>query len=226
MLTEDQIKAVLPVSMKKTINKKLIDEINSTLGQDTELLRVYRDNVLGYISVIKDGRFKIKDYLNAVKYVTFKLLGDTHINAYIKTFPERYQRHLKLGSTREKICSYASMYNGNKLVLLILKQSLIPTYILNADTYQETVNILANIVKDTNIHPRDRVSAGNSLLTHLKSPEVKKIELDVTNKQDSIMNQLRDSTEQLVIAQRNMIMSGNKSAKEIIEQDIIMEVIE
>jgi hypothetical protein len=66
-----------------------------------------------------------------------------------------------------------------------------------------------------------RSDAANSLLTHLKRPEVTKIELDVGLKEDKTITDLRQATMALAASQRAMIKSGMMNAKEVAHSQII-----
>ena len=80
-LTIDQFKQALPDKVKKSVSQELIDQVNATLS-DPEMFEAYRDNLLSYTKVMADGRFKVSEYINAVRYVSHKLMGCTNIDAY------------------------------------------------------------------------------------------------------------------------------------------------
>ena len=103
-LTVEQFRMALPDKVKKSVNQELIDQINQTLS-DPDMFETYRDNLLSYTKVMADGRFKITDYVNAVKYVSHKLMGCTNIEAYTKTFPDKYQRWVNQGVSSKDIAS-------------------------------------------------------------------------------------------------------------------------
>lgn len=91
-----------------------------------------KDNFLSYTQVLSEGKFKTEDYLSAVMYVSFKLMGMTNQDAYARTFPARYRTLLNNGTSAKDISSYVSMYNKGRLVNLILEKSLIPTWVFDA----------------------------------------------------------------------------------------------
>jgi len=212
-LTEEQFKRVLPKKMRGSLKPELIDNIN-TLISDPHARECYRDNLLSYTSVMQDGKFKIEQYIDAVRYVSFKLLGSTNILAYTKAFPDRYQNFLNNGTSDRDIASYVSSYNKNKLVNLIYEQSLVPTHVLNADLYQKALNVQADLMTHAKSE-KVRCDAANSLLTHLKVPETQKIELDIGIKEDSAIAELRASTLELVAEQRKIIEAGTMTAKDV-----------
>lgn len=213
-LTVEQFKLALPDKVKKSVNQELIDQINQTLS-DPDMFEAYRDNLLSYTKVMADGRFKVTDYVNAVKYVSHKLMGATNIEAYVKTFPDKYQRFIQNGVSQKDIASYVTAYNKSKLVNLIFEQTLIPAYVLNQDLYQKALNVQASLMLDEDISPKVRSDAANSLLTHLKMPETQKVELNMNVKEDSAIAALRESTLALARQQRLMVEAGAMNAQEI-----------
>lgn len=212
-LTVEQFKVALPDKVKKSINQELIDKINATLS-DPDMYEAYRDNLLSYTKVMADGRFKIADYVNAVKYVSHKLMGDSNIAAYTKTFPDKYQRFVQNGVDAKDIASYVTAYNKSKLVNLIFEQTLVPSYVLNQDLYQKALNVQAELMI-TAKSEKVRSDAANSLLTHLKMPETQKVELDIGVKEDGSIAALRATTLELARQQRLMVQAGAMNAQEV-----------
>ena len=223
MLTLDQFQLALPDKVKKSINQELIDQINNTLS-DPEMFESYRDNLISYTKVMADGKFKVTQYIDAVRYVSFKLMGCTNIEAYTKTFPDKYQRFIQQGVQAKDIASYVTAYNKSKLVNLIFEQTLIPSYVLNQDLYQRALNVQADLMMNAKSE-KVRCDAANSLLTQLKAPEVKKVELDIGVKEDSSIAALRAATLELARQQRLMMESGAMNAQEIAHGKLIIDVI-
>lgn len=218
-LTLDQFKLALPDKVKKSVNQELIDQINKTLSEP-EMFESYRDNLLSYTKVMQDGRFKVSEYVNAVKYVSHKLMGCTNIDAYSKTFPDKIQRFAQQGVASKDIASYVTAYNKSKLVNLIFEQTLIPAYVLNQDLYQKALNVQAELMVSANSE-KVRTDAANSLLTHLKPPEIKKVELDIGIKEDSSIAQLRQATLELARQQRLAMEAGQINAREVAHSRVI-----
>lgn len=221
MLTLDQFQLALPDKVKKSINQELIDQINNTLS-DPEMYESYRDNLISYTKVMADGKFKVTQYIDAVRYVSFKLMGCTNIEAYTKTFPDKYQRFIQQGVQAKDIASYVTAYNKSKLVNLIFEQTLIPSHVLNQDLYQRALNVQADLMINAKSE-KVRCDAANSLLTQLKAPEVKKVELDIGVKEDSSIAALRATTLELARQQRLMVESGAMNAQEIAHGKLIIE---
>ena len=221
VITIEQFKQALPDKVKKSVNQELIDQINTTLS-DPEMYENYRDNLMSYTRVMADGKFKISSYVEAVKYVSHKLMGCTNIDAYIKTFPDKYNRFIQQGVSAKDTASYVTAYNKNKLVNLIFEQTLIPSYVLNQDLYQKALNVQADLMI-TAKSEKVRCDAANSLLTQLKMPETQKVELEIGVKEDSSIAALRATTMELARQQRLMVESGAMNAQEIAHGRLIIE---
>lgn len=220
-LTMEQFRHALPDQMKKTVNQELVDRVNGLLAHP-ELFEEYRDNFLSYASVMKDGKFKMDDYINAVKYVSHKLRGATNIDAYVRTFPQKYQDFLRRGVSSKDIASYVTSYNKGKLVNLIYEQTVVPTWVLNQDLFQQALNTQAELML-TAKSEKVRSDAANSLLTHLKQPETNKIQLDIGVKQDNSIDQLQRVVQELAAQQRDAIRAGIATAQDIAHSKIIRD---
>jgi hypothetical protein len=220
-LTKEQFIRVLPKKIKKKVSDEMISNIND-LFQDTALRENYRDNLLSYTQVMQDGKYKIDDYLKAVQYVSYKLLGASNIEAYTKTHPDRYQRLVNEGADQKTISSYCAAYNKTQLVNKILEQTLVPTHILNADLHQKAINNLAHLMMSAKSE-KVRCDSSNALLTHLKMPETQKIELEVGMKGDKTIEDLRTSTLELAEMQRKMIAAGAMSPKEVAHSKLLTQ---
>lgn len=221
-LTVDVLKKSLPSKYKRNVNDDLLEHINTIL-EHPELYDDYRNNFLTYISVIQDGKYKLDDYLNAIKYCTHKLMGESNIDSFVKTFPNRYQSMIAKGYTAKEMSAHVAMYNKNKLVNTILEQSMIPTWVLNQDLYQKAINVQADLMLNA-MSEKVRSDAANSLLVHLKPPEVRKVELDVGIKQNDEIEALRNITAELASQQRRMIEAGVITAKQNAETKLITKV--
>lgn len=220
-LTIDQFKSCLPDKVKKSVSQELIDQVNATLAEP-EMYEQYRDNLLSYTRVMADGRFKIEQYLSAVKYVSHKLMGCSNIEAYSKTFPDKIVNFTNQGVSAKDIASYVTAYNKSKLVNLIFEQTLIPHYVLNQDLYQKALNVQADLMLTANSE-KVRQEAANSLLTHLKMPETQKVELEIGVKPDSSIAALRAATLELAASQRLAIQAGQMNAQQIAHSKVVVD---
>lgn len=219
-LSLEMFQQALPDKVKKSVNQALVDSINKTL-LDPDEFEAYRNNLLSYTRVMADGRFKVQEYVNGVRYVSFKLMGATNIEAYTKTFPDKYQRFVAQGVSSKDIASYVTAYNKSKLVNLIFEQTLIPSWVLNQDLYQRALNVQADLMINAKSE-KVQTDAANSLLTHLKPPEKQVVELNIGVKEDSSIAQLRAATMELVRQQKLALEAGSVNAQEVAHSKIRM----
>lgn len=215
----DQLQRVMPKRAKGLVTQEMVDHVNGLLS-DGQLRQGFRDNLIGYCHVLQDGTYRMESYINAVMYVSYKLMGDSNIVAWSKTFPERYQRLLDNGTAEKDIASVVTAYNKTQLVVKIMEQSLIPSYVLNQELYQKALNTQAELMLYAKSE-KVRCDAANSLLTQLKMPETQKVTLDVSVKEDDSIGELRKTTLELVKQQREMIQAGAMRAAEVAASKVI-----
>lgn len=220
VITKDQFQGCVPKSLKKSVTDDLVDHVNSVIV-DHPYAEQFRDNILGYASVMQEGRFKVTDYLNAVQYVSHKLLGSTNIAAFSKTFPDKIAKWAAEGVSDKDISSYVSAYNKNKLVQLIFEQTLTPVHVLNMDIFQEAINTQAHLMR-TAKSEKVRSDAANSLMIQLKAPETSKVELNVNNPAaESAIAALEQTTAALIAQQKSMMANNLMTAQQIAHSRII-----
>lgn len=217
MLTVDDLVQALPKNLKTAATQALADKVNA-VSQDPEIAKDIRDKFLSYTSVLKDGRFKMEDYLNAVTYVSFKMMNHTNQESYRRTFPQRYQGLTAKGMTDKDISAYVAAYNKNKLVNLVLEQTLIPAWVMNQDAYQKAINVQVELMLTANSE-KVRSDAANSVLTHLKKPETKQVELSLGASESDGMKELKETLASLAQQQQTLIQQG-VSTKEIAHQKL------
>lgn len=220
-ITLDVFSRALPKASKGLLTQQMVDNINKRMT-DPILRESYRDNLIGFASVMGEGKYRMQDYINAVRYVSFKLTGSTNVEAYTKTFPDRYQRMLNDGVEQKSMAAIFTGYNKSKIVNKIYEYSLVPTHVLNADLHQRALNTQADLMIHANSE-KVRCDAANSLLTHLKRPEVQKVEIDVGISEDKVIDELRQSTLELVRQQKLMIEAGQMTTKEIAHSKLVIE---
>jgi len=178
MLTLEEVQNSLPVGQKNHITQNMVDQLNN-LSKDPEEARYIRENFVSFSQVLSEGRFKLGDYVRAVMYVSHKVMGKSNLEAYKATFPDRHQQMIADGRQPKDIASYVAAYNKGKLVNMVYERAMIPTWVLNQDMFQSALNTQYEIMNDVSVSDKVRVEAANSILTHLKKPEVNKAELKV-----------------------------------------------
>lgn len=222
-ITLDAIRRTMPRSVRENIKQPMVDKINN-LVLDSTFREAYLENLVGFTSVLAEGKYKMVTYVDAVRYVSHKLQGDTNITAYVKTFPERYQRMVDDGYEEKNIHAMVNSFNKTGIVMKIFEQSMIPTHILNAGLYQDALNVQADLMHNADSE-KVRTEAANSLLVQLKAPETRKIEIDIGISEDKSIQELRNTTLDLVAQQKKMIKAGVNTVKEIAHSKLLIEEV-
>lgn len=218
MLTQADVQAAVPTNVKITVSQDMVDTLNK-ICTDEEVARTVRENLTSYTQVLREGKFKFEDYLHAVSYVSFQMMGYNNQESYARTFPDRYQALIAKGATGKDISAYVAAYHKNKLVNLIQEQSLIPMWVLNQSVYQEAINTQVMLMRTAK---REDVvqKAADSLMNHLKKPESKGIELNLNLPESTGLKDLKEQLAQLAQTQKELIQAGMQT-KTIAHMDII-----
>lgn len=219
MVTKQELQAAVPDKLKLSVTQDLADKINN-ISNDPLHAETIRENFITYTRVLQDGKYKIEDYMNAVAYVSYKLMGYSNQDSYFKTFPDRHAALVARGASRKDISAYVAAYNKNKLVNAILEQSLIPIHILNQDAVQKAINTQIEIMTDLDISPIARTQAANSLLSHLVKKETAQVQLNIGTPESSGLKDLENAIADLAKQQKRLIESGT-SAKDVAESSIV-----
>lgn len=214
----EAVKKLMPKNQRTLITQEYLDKIEASV-KDPIIAEAFKENFISYINVLNSGKYKMEDYINAVKYVSFKLLGMTNIKAYAATFPDRYARLVKEGQTQ--IDAYCSMYNKNKLVMQIYEQTIVPTHVLNAPMHQEALNTLALMIRDPEVRGMTKVKACEAILSHTKAPEVIENKFTFGMEQQSTIADLREVTENLADMYKLALEKGHRSLRDVAEARII-----
>lgn len=217
MLPVETVKKLVPKSYRSHISQRFLDQIES-YATDEVMASNFKENFITYLNVLSKGKYKMDDYINAIKYVSLKLLGYSNVKAYATVFPDRYQR---LKDNGANIDSYVSMYNGNKLVIQIYEQTIVPTYVLNAPMHQQALTELARMVQDEEVKGYNKIKALETILAYTKQPEVVKGELSINIEQSDAISDLREVTENLANMHKVMLEKGITDLKTINEGKII-----
>ena len=218
-VTKELVARALPGNLKSAATDELADLINQ-ISTDPLVAEQIRDNFLSYTSVLKEGKYKVEDYLNAVAYCSYKLMGDSNQDAYFKTFPQRYANLMAAGRTPKEISSYVSAYAKGQLVNKIMEQTLVPSWVLNQHMYQAALNTQFNLMSDEGVSAKVRSDAADSLLSHLSKPKEAGPLINIDLAESSGMNELKDAMKKMAEQQQQLIHAG-MATKEIAAQDIV-----
>lgn len=227
MLSKQELIEALPASVQAGVSDTLVNELNLIIT-DPDFREVFRDNMISYNRVLSEGKFKLSSYMNAVMYVSYKIMGYNNMDAYAKTFPAKFNAWMQLGKTAQTISAHVAMYNKSKLVNLVYAQAVIPTHVLNQDKFQEAINHQYFLMKNA-ASEKVQSDAANSLMIHLKPPEEKQVNLNIGLEETDSIKELKATIFELAGMQTKGIESktwtaGQMAAARIIEAEVVEDV--
>lgn len=205
--------------------------IDSRFGEDTVKLAVkeimdvhddpeaYQDRLVGWVNVMKMGKYKVKDYVKAVHYCTLRSMELSMLNAYKQTFPDRCYKIVdgkevkKPDGTLRALCS---IYDKTDMVQKILAQMQIPLHIMMMSEQVKMARKLAELAMTADSE-RVQMEAADRLLTHIKSPEVAKVELDVSFKGDEVIQNISNALDTFAQIAHDRMKQGTITATQVIE---------
>ncbi len=221
LLTEEDVRKALPNNLASVVTPQLVNKLNS-IANDPIMAEHIRDNFISFTGILKEGKYKIDDYINAVAYASYKMMGYNNEESYFRTFPARHAALVAKGASKKDISSYVSAYHKGKLVNLIIEQSIIPTWILNQETYQQAINVQASLMI-TAASELVRQKAADSILTHLKKPDNHVFQINMDTKENAGMAEMKAMLTQLAQQQHDALESGKMKTIDVAASKINME---
>ncbi len=234
-MTIEELKAAVPKHQRGMITERIVNVFNQLESEEGEdFAEHYKQNFIGLSHILKSSNYSITDYINAVKFISYKLLENSDIDSYQMTFPERYARLLSKwqeeGMTEEeirerKISPYVSAYKRNDIVKNLMEQALMPSRILNAPYFQQALNVQLDLMYNARSE-MVKLGAAESVLKYTAPNESTKIELEVGVKGQDEVQALRDEMMRLASQQQLAIQSGINTSLEIAESKLLYEEVE
>ena len=217
-LTLAELSSALPKHHRSKVTPQFLATVNGMVTDPHEA-EVFSKNMLTYADVLSSGAYKLTDYVNAVMFVSFKMIGLSNLEAYKRTFFAKYTDMVNRGYDSKTIAAHVAGYNKNKLVNAIYEQSLIPDHIMYASIRHRAIAAQAALLSSANENVAQK--AADSLLMHLKAPDTSKIQIDIATKDVGIIEDLSNVLNRLSEVQRQSISSGSANAKQIAHSVLI-----
>lgn len=221
LLTVEQVSMALPTGMRGLATPEFTDKINN-IASDPEVAQVVRENFVSFSKVLNEGKFKTEDYLNAVAYCTYKMMGLSNGESYARTFPQRHADHLARGLDPKTVSSYVSMYHKGKLVQSIMEQAMIPFWLINQEARQKALNVQVDLMQNAQSE-MVRTTAANSVLTHTEKPK-DMAPLVAINIVDNGLESLRAGLREMANAQLGLVGQGvpvkQLAAHKLVQQEV------
>ncbi len=229
-LTLELVQSQLKPKQKLLISEDTVDEIRQ-LAEDPEYGQEFLDCYLDHLNILKENSRRSHDqYLNAIKFFSLVEADNSLTDAYIKTFPDRFEartsaRFGQPSSDKSVMRGEASRFNNSVLVNEIRRVASIPVQLIHRNLLHEAILESAELMRNARSEMvRQRAAA--TLITELKPSEDQTINVKVDDGATSMIEELRKATEALAIAEFQSVSAG-VPLKQIAESNIIeVEAIE
>lgn len=218
--TLEEFRQALPNKLKESLSLSTVEQMYKDFS-DPDVIENIKHNFVFFSDVIRGSKYTVQQYLDACKYVTFKKMGLTNYDAFVKTFPDKYARYVQNGTSAGHIHSYVSAYNGGKLVNQILEQMTIAPAVIYQEYFHKALMVQVDIMTDDSVSPKTRSDAAAHVMNTTRPPEVKKMEIDMGIKQDTTVDDLRTVVNQLAQGLIGNISAGKMTATQAAEMRIV-----
>ena len=224
------------------IDDEFVDRLNNLGGDSKVLSKIYKDNFFSWLKAVSGDdwdcrKYGIEDYVNAVKFVSLRLLGNTILDSYKEVFPDRvmlvekeYEEDGDSSKLKERLNWLASAYSKGKLVVKILQLTLVPSYIINAPLYDEALQKLADMIRNDEVRGMAKVKACEAILEATKQPEVIEQNVNVNVGggiiRNEAMDELREVTEKLATTLKMEMEKGKHKLQEVADIELVKKAEE
>lgn len=203
----------LPKKRQKLIKDDDIEYLKQILSEPVGS-EIFQD-LISYPKVLEEGKYSVREYINAVRFVSYQMMGYGVTESYLKVFPEKYGH--------QYLDRYASKYNKSKLVLEIRKLASVPLYLTHHHILQKAIKKQVELMENARSEMVQH-QAAKTLMEYLAPPKENQLQLDVTIKKDDSLKQLEEALYKFAEKQVEMIESKKVSTKDIIEIPILERI--
>lgn len=225
-LTLVTVQSQLTGQQKLLVDEGTIEEINK-LATQPDYGAEFLESYLDHLNVLADSpRNNHTQYLNAIKFFSLVECGNSLTDAYVKVFPERYEKRKKGNPEpdkgKEMMRGEASRYNGSRLVSEIRRVATVPVQLIHRHLLHEAILTTAELMT-TARSEMVRAKAADTLIRELKPAEDQTLKIEVEDGATSVIQELANATQALAAKQHEAVMSGGVKMKEIAGAKIFRE---
>lgn len=208
-VNKELIVAQLGNKKGELIQDDTIEELNKLI-EDPEYGEEFLDQYISYFDIVnKNSSWNTAKYMNAMKFFTLIEGGNTAVDAYVKTFPDRLQSRLNRGESKYDMGGEASRYNASALVNEIRKVATIPVQLIHRHLLHKAIRKQADLMLNARSEMVQQ-KAAETLIRELKPAEDSNINLKIGADEDTKAQQARlvDHIGQLAMNQRKLLAAG------------------
>ena len=154
-----------------------------------------------------------KQYMCAVKFFSLVEAGNSLTDAYVKVFPERFDRRAEGNRSKDPdevkqlLRGEASRYNASRLVNEIRKVATIPVQLIHRHLLHEAILENARLMTGARSE-MVRQKAADTLIRELKPSEDQVLSIKVDDGSTSVIEELRRATQELAAEQHQAVLAG------------------
>lgn len=213
-----RLRAAIPKEYQGRLGDAAYLKVANAIMTNKDVAGLVEDNFVTFADTLKQGRYTVDEYLNAVLFTSLLLAGLNDVDAYARVFPKRIKR---LTEEKREPLRYANAFKRTKLVSGMLEHAIIPAWILNQGAYQKAINTQVELMT-TAKSEMVRCKAAEVLMTQLKKPETvekREVQININTEIDS----LQETIAKLAQKQLELIKNGSTTASEVVEAVIVDE---
>lgn len=231
VLTKEELQKKFPTK-KNSITDEVVDLINEANNNPEFNGNEFIDTMIDFQGVMIDCSASIPEYVNAIKFCAYlETTGGNATDAYVRARAKDEFVLARMNSTSnskgyKELSSAASRYRRTPLVKQILTQSEMPLYLMFQKERYKAVAILAAEMEEAQ-YSKDRITAADKLLTHVKPPENIQVELGIgpTKEAVDLQTELNTQLARLAANQKALLDAG-LSIKEVQKTGVNLEIID
>lgn len=235
-LTLDLVQSQLRPKQKLIVSEETVQEIQK-LAEDPEYGPEFLNCYIDHLNILKESpRNNHEQYLCAIKFFSLVESGNSLTDAYIKTFPNRWNDRQRNHDDAKKdiMRGEASRYNSTQMVNEIRKIAAIPVQLIHRHILHAAILKQADLMENGKSE-FVRQKAAACLITELKPTEDQTINVDVKDGASSVIAELHKAAKALAVEQHRSVMAGiplkqiteskiiSSSDEEILEGEIVNE---
>lgn len=230
-LTKEELQKKFPAK-KNSITDEVVELINEANNNPEFNGNEFIETMVDYQSAMLDCSSSIPEFINAIKFVAYlEMTNGSATEAYkrARAKDKFVQERLNAASNSKgynELSSAASRYRKSPLVKQILTQSEMPLYIMFQKERFKAVTVLATEMEEAQ-YSKDRISAADKLLTHVKPPENIQVELGIgpTKEAVDLQTELNTQLARLAANQKALLDAGI-SIKDVQKTGVNLDIID
>lgn len=214
-VTKEELQQKFPTK-RNTITDDVAKFINETMQNPDFDSTTFLTQLVDYQGAMIDASASMIEYVNAIKFCAYLESEENVTEAYRRArIGDKFVQdriNAKSGTNAyNELTMQASRYRKSKLVRQILTQSDMPLYLMFQGARYKAVAVLAREMEEA-AYSKDRISAAEKLLTHVKPPENNKVELEVglNAEAQSIQTKLFEQLSAISMKQHKRLVNGEK----------------